>query len=58
MKTAIITGAAGGMGGATLKLFKSRGYKVLATDRVEVTGSDFQVVGDVSDEVTWQKITR
>ena len=58
MKTVIITGAAGGMGGATLNLFKSRGYKVLATDRVEVTGSDFQVVGDVSDEATWQKITK
>jgi len=58
MKTVIITGAAGGMGSATVDLFKSRGYTVLATDRVEIIGSDLQVVGDVSDEVTWQRVTK
>jgi NAD(P)-dependent dehydrogenase (short-subunit alcohol dehydrogenase family) len=58
MRTVIVTGAAGGMGMATVNLFKSIGYKVLATDRVEAPGSDFQVVGEVSDEITWQEITK
>jgi NAD(P)-dependent dehydrogenase (short-subunit alcohol dehydrogenase family) len=38
-------------------LFKSKGYQVLGTDREDITGVDFQVVGDVADEVTWQKIS-
>jgi 3alpha(or 20beta)-hydroxysteroid dehydrogenase len=58
MKTVIVTGAAGGMGSATVNLFKSKGYKVLTTDRIDASGSDFHVVGDVSDEITWQKITK
>lgn len=57
MKTVVITGAAGGMGSATATLFKSKGYQVLGTDREDITGVDFQVVGDVADEVTWQKIS-
>ena len=57
MKTVVITGAAGGMGSATATLFKSKGYQVLGTDRTEIAGVDFQVVGDVADEVTWQKIS-
>ncbi len=57
MKTVIITGAAGGMGGATAALFKSRGFQVLGTDNKEVPGCDFAVVGDVADEATWQKIS-
>jgi NAD(P)-dependent dehydrogenase (short-subunit alcohol dehydrogenase family) len=57
MKTVVITGAAGGMGSATATLFKSRGYQVLGTDREDITGVDFQVLGDVADEVTWQKIS-
>ena len=56
-KTVVITGAAGGMGSATATLFKSKGYQVLGTDREDITGVDFQVVGDVADEVTWQKIS-
>ena len=56
-KTAVITGAAGGMGSATAALFKSKGYQVLGTDRQEIAGVDFQVVGDVADEATWQKIS-
>lgn len=58
MKTVIVTGAAGGMGSATVNLFKSKGYRVLTTDRIDASGSDFHVVGDVSDEITWQKITK
>ena len=57
MKTVIITGAAGGMGGATAALFKSRGFQILGTDNKEVPGCDFAVVGDVADEATWQKIS-
>ena len=57
MKTVVITGAAGGMGIATATLFKSKGYQVLATDREEIKGADFQVVGDVANEATWQKIS-
>ena len=57
-KTVVITGAAGGMGSATATLFKSKGYQVLGTDREDITGVDFQVVGDVADEVTWKKISR
>ena len=56
-KTVVITGAAGGMGSATATLFKSKGYQVLGTDREDITGVDFQVLGDVADEVTWQKIS-
>jgi len=57
MKTVVITGAAGGMGGATAALFKSRGYQILGTDNKKITGVDFEVVGDVADEATWRKIT-
>ena len=57
MKTVVITGAAGGMGSATATLFKSKGYQVLGTDREDITGVDFQVLGDVADEETWQKIS-
>ena len=45
------------MGGATAALFKSRGYQILGTDNKKITGVDFEVVGDVANEATWQKIT-
>ena len=56
MKTVVITGAAGGMGSATAELFKSKGFKVLGTDRTANTKVDYFVEGDVADEKTWQKI--
>ena len=56
METVVITGAAGGMGSAVAALFRSKGYQVLGTDCQEIAGVDFQVVGDVADEVTWGKI--
>lgn len=58
MKTVVITGAAGGMGNAAVTLFKSKGYRVLGTDQKKLTGADYQVIGDVSDEETWRKITK
>jgi meso-butanediol dehydrogenase / (S,S)-butanediol dehydrogenase / diacetyl reductase len=57
METVVITGAAGGMGSAVAALFRSKGYQVLGTDCQEIAGVDFQVVGDVADEVTWGKIS-
>jgi NAD(P)-dependent dehydrogenase (short-subunit alcohol dehydrogenase family) len=57
METVVITGAAGGMGSAAAALFRSKGYQVLGTDSQEIAGVDFQVVGDVADEVTWEKIS-
>jgi len=57
MKAVVITGAAGGMGGASAALFKSKGYQVLGTDNQQISGIDYSVVGDVADEETWQKIT-
>jgi meso-butanediol dehydrogenase / (S,S)-butanediol dehydrogenase / diacetyl reductase len=57
MQAVVITGAAGGMGGATVELFKARGYIVIGTDREKSDNSDFFVSGDVADEITWQKIT-
>jgi NAD(P)-dependent dehydrogenase (short-subunit alcohol dehydrogenase family) len=57
MKAVVITGAAGGMGGATVALFKAQGYKVIGTDREKSDNCDFFVTGDVADESTWQKIT-
>jgi NAD(P)-dependent dehydrogenase (short-subunit alcohol dehydrogenase family) len=57
MQAVVITGAAGGMGGATVALFKARGYIVIGTDREKSDNSDFFVTGDVADENTWQKIS-
>ena len=57
MKSVVITGAAGGMGGASVELFKARGYTVIGTDREKSDNADFFVTGDVADEQTWQKIT-
>lgn len=57
MQAVVITGAAGGMGRATVALFKARGYIVIGTDREKSDNSDFFVTGDVVDENTWQKIS-
>ena len=57
LKTVVVTGAAGGMGSATVSLFKSKGYQVLGTDNQMISGVDYSVVGDVADEQTWAKIT-
>lgn len=56
-RVAVITGAAGGMGSATAREFKSRGYIVIGVDR---TGSDpscdhfFR--GDICDEDLWSSL--
>ena len=43
-KVAIVTGATGAIGAATVKLFLERGAKIVAVDR---PGSDFSALGDV-----------
>ena len=58
MSAVVITGASGGMGAATVSLFKSRGYKVIGTDRVKSDNCDFFISGDVADENLWLQITK
>ena len=58
MNAVVITGASGGMGAATVSLFKSRGYKVIGTDRVKSDNCDFFISGDVADENLWVQITK
>jgi len=52
MKTILITGAAGGMGRATAKLFRDMGWRVFALDRVAIEQEEnvFPVVADLTDE--------
>ena len=57
MKTILITGAAGGMGRATVDLFAAQGYHVFALDRVaiEETENITPIVADLADEVSVKK---
>ena len=57
MKTILITGAAGGMGRATVGLFAAQGYHVFALDCVAVEAGEriTPIVADLTDEVSVQK---
>ena len=57
MKTILITGAAGGMGHATVSLFEKSGWRVFALDRVaiEETENVIPIVADLTDEASVQK---
>jgi NAD(P)-dependent dehydrogenase (short-subunit alcohol dehydrogenase family) len=62
-KVAIVTGAAGGLGGATAKLLSSEGAAVVLTDIAEEPGRRFAeeiggrfVTHDVSDAGQWAKV--
>ena len=56
-KTILITGAAGGMGRATVDLFAAQGYHVFALDRVAVEAGEHitPIVADLTDKVSVQK---
>ena len=57
MKTILITGAAGGMGRATVDLFVAQGYQVFALDRVAIDQTEkvTPIVADLTDETSVQK---
>ena len=61
-KTALITGAASGIGRATAKLFRAEGAKVAATDCNEAGLQDLKpdvdlvLVQDVTDEERWREV--
>ena len=61
-KTALITGAASGIGRATAKLFRAEGARVAATDRNEAGLADLKpdvdlvLVQDVTDEARWREV--
>ena len=57
MKTILITGAAGGMGRATVELFAAQGYYVFALDRVATPAGEhiIPIVADLTDEVSVQE---
>ena len=57
MKTILITGAAGGMGRATVDLFAAQGYHVFALDRVATPAGEriTPIVADLTDEVSVRK---
>lgn len=52
----VITGAAGGMGRATIKEFRSHGFKVVGVDRAaDKEGCDLFFQGEVTDEELWRR---
>ena len=57
MKTILITGAAGGMGRASVFLFQKQGWRVFALDRVAIEQEEniISIVADLTDETSVQK---
>jgi NAD(P)-dependent dehydrogenase (short-subunit alcohol dehydrogenase family) len=56
-RVVVITGAAGGMGGATVREFKSRGYIVIGIDRAGGNDDcDHFFRGDICDEQLWRSL--
>jgi NAD(P)-dependent dehydrogenase (short-subunit alcohol dehydrogenase family) len=51
-RVALITGAAGGIGGAIAARFASEGCRVISLDRVEAGAGDLRVLCDVGDEAS------
>ncbi|MEL7472469.1 MAG: SDR family oxidoreductase [Planctomycetota bacterium] len=57
-RTALITGAAGGIGAATARVFKESGWRTIGVDRrdADVPGLDELIVSDISDPAAPQRI--
>ena len=58
LKTAVVTGAIGGIGAATCDLLASKGYQVIGVDRREAKQESLTklFVGDVCDENLWANV--
>jgi NAD(P)-dependent dehydrogenase (short-subunit alcohol dehydrogenase family) len=59
-KLVVVTGASGGMGRQTCKVFKDHGYLVIGTDVHESQdlSVDHFFQGEITHEVMWQEIAK
>ena len=59
-KLVVVTGASGGMGQQTCKVFKDNGFQVIGTDRHKSDNAsvDHFFQGEVTDEAMWHDIAR